>query len=98
MIDEYICVLVTPKKYKEMLEEINGLKCVILPKKHINDENNEQWCEKIETISSLPVRISTASDEEIKYVTKEEYEQIQKQEIKLMDDFFKEYEPDYMWK
>lgn len=96
MNEEYVCVLVTSKKYKQMLEEIYNCKDIVIPEKYRN-KNNEKWCDSVETLYSLPVEISTAIDEEIKYVTKEEYEEIHKKEIEQMDDFFKNYEPDYMW-
>lgn len=94
MNEKYYCVLVTPRKYKEMLEEINGFKSIVPPKKY---KNGEQWCEKVETIYSLPVEISTVIDEDMKYVTKEEYEELMEKSIKQYEEFMKNYEPDYMW-
>ena len=97
MKEKYICVLVTPKKYREMLEEINNCNHIIIPKKYQKKDNRE-WVDKVETLYNLPVEISTVIDEDIKYVTKEQYEEYRTKSIKQYEDFMKNYEPDYMWK
>ena len=97
MKENCVCVLVTPKKYQQILEEINNCKNIVIPEKY-KESHCKDYIKGVEILFDLPVIISTAIDEDIKYVTKEEYEEIRKQEIKQTEEFFKNYEPDYMWK
>lgn len=94
MDKDYYCVLVSPKKYQEMLEEINGMKCVYPPKKY----GKSKWVEEVKTLYSLPVEISQEIDEDLKYVTKEEYDEIKQLSIKKYEQFMKEYVSDEMFK
>lgn len=93
---EYYCVLVSKKKYKEMLEEIYNCKNIVIPEKYRN-ENKEKWCDGVETLYSLPVEISEEIEEDMKFVTKEEYDKLRLLHNKRYEEFMKNYEPDYMW-
>lgn len=90
---EYIGVLVTPKKYQELLEEMHGMRCVYPPR----GAGKCEYAKSIQTIKSLPVEISTEINEDMKFVTKEEYEQIKHKETTKYMEFLKNYESDWEW-
>lgn len=90
---EYIGVLVTPRKYQELLEEIHGMKCVYPPR----SAGKYKYAKSIQTIRNLPVEISTEIDEDMKFVTKEEYEKIRNIEATKYMEFLKNYESDWEW-
>jgi len=90
---EYIGVLVKPKKYHELLEEMYGMKCIYPPR----SAGKCEYAKSIQTIRSLPVEISTEIDEDIKFVTKEEYEKIRHKEITKYMKFLENYESDWEW-
>ena len=92
MSKEYVCVLIKPKKYIELLDcDIYNIR----PPKQ--EKGIEYGATKIETIYNLPFEITNDIDEDIKMVTKEEYDIYRKRKQEKYDEFMKNYEPDYMW-
>lgn len=92
MNKEYVCVLIKPKKYIELL---NYDMYNVRPLKQ--EKRTEYGTFKTETIYNLPFEITNDIDEDIKMLTKKEYEEYEKEKIKNLNDFMQNYEPDYMW-
>jgi hypothetical protein len=88
--EETVAVLVKPKKYIEMLEQANNTYGVYPPKV---DKKNE-YVTEVRTMYNLPVIISKDIDENIKFVNKEELEQIQILEQKRYEEFMRNYVSD----
>lgn len=93
---EIYCVLVKPQKYKEMYKQMLDMKyCYIPPLK----EEKFDYVNKVETIYSYPVEISDSIEEDMLFVSKEEYDYYKTQDIiefqKFMRDYVsdKEFEP-----
>lgn len=94
MNKEYYCVLIKPKKYQELLSwEMYNVK-------PMNQEKQVGYAVGYETntIYNLPYEITNYIDEDIKMVTKEEYEAYIERKMEGYDEFMKYYEPDYMWR
>lgn len=92
MNKEYIGVLIKPKKYLELKywEDYNI--------KPLKQENQVSYGTiETQTIYNLPYEITNDIDEDIKMVTKEEYDEYRKRKTKRYDEFMENYEPDYMW-
>ena len=88
MEDKY-CVLIKPRKYNEL--KYNDMYCVRpLKEKERNDyvEREEQ------TIYNLPFEITNDIDEDIKIVSKQEYEEYKEKSIKKYEEFMKTYVSD----
>lgn len=91
---EYYCVLVSPKKYREILERVNGSYYVKPPKQM----KTSMLYGEVETLYSLPIEISDVIEEDMKFVTKEEYDEIKQVSMKSYEQFMKEYVSDEMFK
>ena len=88
--EEIVAVLVKPKKYIEMLEQANNMYGVYPPK--VDKKNG--YVTEVRTMYNLPVIISKDIDEDMKFVNKEELEQIQILEQKRYEEFMKNYVSD----
>ena len=91
MEKEYVVALIKPKKYEEILMQENYIICP--PKK----AGKTQYANGIQTIYNLPFEIAPNIDEDIKLLTKEEYEEYRLKEMKLYEEFMRQYEPDREW-
>ena len=73
------------------------MKCVYPPR----SAGKCEYAKSIQTIRNLPVEICTDIDEDMKFVTKEEYEEIRKKASerfrKQFDEWFENYESDWEW-
>lgn len=84
MDKEYVCCLVKPRKYHELLSEKYNMFYVKPPKQ----ENGISYGKiETQTIYSLPFELSNDIDEDIKMLTKEEYEEYRMKSIKEYEDF-----------
>ena len=93
MNKNYYCIVVGKKGYKKLLEELNNKDNFIM---YPPPKNGKTY---INSLYGLPVKISQLVDENcIKPMTKEEYDKLNRMELKELENFMAEYEPDYMWK
>ena len=96
--EKYVCVAVTYKKYMDLLDEMNGCKCVYPPPRYGKTQAQKELMTRIETINGLPVYITEEIDEDMKFLTEAEANRISKIQIAKQAEFMKNYEPDYMWR
>lgn len=93
MEKEYVVALVRPEKYRQLLMDLNGY--IVYPPKRAG---KTEYTKKVNTLYNLPIEIAPNIDEDIKLLTKEEYEEYRLKEMKSYEEFMRQYEPDIEWR